>query len=58
MAVTEEMINIYKSKILVMSDKDLIHEYLNVRQSGFIFEKETALEEVLWRMGYGRGGVK
>ena len=57
MAVTEEMINIYNSKIFGMSDKDLIHEYLKVRQSGFNFEKETALEEVLWRMGYGREGV-
>ena len=53
MAVTKEMIDSYEFKISEMNDKDLIHEYLRVRQSGFNFEKETALEEVLYRMKRG-----
>jgi len=58
MAVSTESAEMYNNKISTMSDEKLIEQYLRVMSMGFNFERELALKEILWRMGYGRGGVK
>jgi len=58
MAVPEETVRKFKQLIVMMSDRDLLEKWIKVRQMGFNFEKKICYDEILWRMGYGRGGVK
>lgn len=58
MAVSQETVREFKRLIVQLSDRDLLEKWVKVRQMGFNFEKKICTDEILWRMGYGRGGVK
>ncbi len=58
MAVLRETLSGYKTRLVLMTDEELIDQYIRVLQSGYNFEKDEARNQILWRMGYGRGGVK